>query len=136
VVIGSRTLGHRIAKRVVGLPGDHVRLEDSWKLYINDQPLIYSDEDTDRNRMEATDHHIALHPDPASRIQTRFANDDLLLGSDEYFVLGDNRLSSDDSRQIGPVHRQEIQGKLCLIWYSFDQRASRFRFWRMMHLVQ
>jgi hypothetical protein len=42
---------------------------------------------------------------------------ELLLGSDEYFVLGDNRAHSFDSRKFGPIKRREIVGKMILIVY-------------------
>ena len=39
------------------------------------------------------------------------------LGSDEYFLMGDNRAHSTDSRHYGPVHRQRIEGRaICRIW--------------------
>jgi signal peptidase I len=51
---------------------------------------------------------------------TKFAGQDLLLGPDEYFMLGDNRFASSDSRVFGPVRREEIEGKVEMIWYSRD----------------
>jgi hypothetical protein len=49
------------------------------------------------------------------------------LGPDEYYVLGDNRLASGDSRAIGVIRGDEIQGKLWLVWYSYDLAQRRFR---------
>jgi len=43
------------------------------------------------------------------------------LGKDQYFLLGDNRTNSRDSRDIGPVARSEIEGKLILRLYPFSK---------------
>ena len=88
----SRDLG--ISKRVVGVPGDTV----SWKhgyVYVNGVRF--------------------------DQIQTSvFLN--VTLGKDEYFVLGDNRTFSQDSRDFGPVPRDAIFAKVFLIYWP--PRAS------------
>ena len=132
VVIANRATGKRLAKRIIGLPGDHIHLENSWKVYINGVPLTYtSDGDT---VIEAGHHLISVESNSTSRIETNFGKEDLLLGPNEYFVLGDNRLASDDSRIFGPVKRDEIQGKICLIWYSYDLQARGLRLKRFLHI--
>ena len=47
------------------------------------------------------------------------ASNEMILGPDEYFVLGDNRNNSTDSRMIGPINRDIIVGKAWLRVYPF-----------------
>lgn len=87
---------HFTIKRVIGLPGETVKIE-SGKLYINDE--------------EITNEFIAGGIEDAG-----IAADSILLGEDEYFVLGDNLTNSEDSRfaNIGNVDKQDIEGK---VWF-------------------
>lgn len=80
-------------KRIVGLPGEAVQIS-AGLVYINGEPLM--DE-----RLGV----IAL---------AGLADNELELGKDEYFVIGDNSDSSEDSRfsNIGNIRRQSIKGKL------------------------
>jgi signal peptidase I len=135
VVIANSATGKRLAKRIIGLPGDRIRLADSWKVYINDIPLVYKNESSS-TLIESGHHLIAVESKSAVQIPTRFGKQDFLLGPDEYFVLGDNRLASDDSRQFGPIKRDEIQGKICLVWYSYDLQKRGLRLKRFLHIPQ
>lgn len=82
-------------KRVIGLPGETVQIINET-IYINGTPLS----------AEGLS-HVTL---------SGLAAEPVTLGSDEYFVLGDNRDSSEDSRfaNIGNVRREEIRG---CIWF-------------------
>lgn len=84
---------HYYVKRVVGLPGEKVQIREG-DVYIDGAMLAES---------EQFDKII----DPG------IAQNELLLGSDEFFVLGDNRNSSEDSRSgnIGAVRKDNIIGK-------------------------
>lgn len=79
-------------KRVLGLPGDTLEVIEGV-LHINGEPVP---ED---------------YLDPA---RTRFFRNraPVTLGSDEYYVLGDNRDSSNDSRRVGPLRRRAIVGRV------------------------
>jgi signal peptidase I len=134
VVIAHSATGKRLAKRVIGLPGDRIRLENSWKVYIDGRPLDYSINAADNTITEAGNHLITKDSSSPSSVDTRFGKQDLLLGPDEYFLLGDNRLASNDSRQFGPVMRREIEGKLSLVWYSYDQQARALRPGRVLQM--
>ena len=86
-------------KRVIGLPGETVQIEDGT-IYINGEVL---EEAYGREVMQ--DPGIAAEP--------------IALGEDEYFVLGDNRNQSSDSRDpsVGLIHRDEIIGRAWIrIW--------------------
>ena len=84
-------------KRVIGLPGDTIEFREGV-LYVNDAPL---DEPY-------------LNPARARFMGNR---PPVTLGEDEYYVLGDNRDRSSDSRRMGPIRRREIRGRvLCVFW--------------------
>lgn len=86
-------------KRVIGLPGETVQIKGS-DIYINDEIL-----EENYGKMAITNAGIASEP--------------IVLGEDEYFVLGDNREVSKDSRddEVGPAKRKNIAGKaVCRIW--------------------
>lgn len=90
-------LHQNFVKRVVGLPGDTLEVVEG-ALYVNgqmvDEPYL----------------------DPA---RTRFfrSRPPVALGPDEYYVLGDNRDASNDSRRVGPLRRRDVTGlALCVLW--------------------
>jgi signal peptidase I len=120
VVIESPRFSKRIVKRVIGLPGDRVRLVDSWRVLLNGVSLTYGPGTALEERREAADHDICVAPGAGTTFGTRVGATDVLLGPREYYVLGDNRLASDDSRSFGPVNSAEIQGTLGTVWYSYD----------------
>lgn len=87
-------------KRIIGLPGETVYIDEYGIIYINDEPLV-------ENYGNATIEKAGL---AANKIK---------LGDDEYFVMGDNRNDSQDSRypNVGPVKRDQILGRLWVqIW--------------------
>lgn len=85
-------LRQMMVKRVIGLPGETVAFEEGTVL-INGLPL----------------HEPYLDPTRSRRPLTRAP---VTLGKDEYFVLGDNRDVSHDSRAVGPLKRKMIAGKV------------------------
>lgn len=86
-----------IIKRVIGLPGESVMYKDN-KLYINGKVV-------EDNYSKTTTNDF----------------DNVVLGENEYFVMGDNRAVSSDSRIIGPVNIKNIKGKTNLIIFPFNK---------------
>ena len=92
----------RIIKRVIGLPGETVLYKDN-KLYINDKEV----------KEDFT--HDITHNFDLSEINVD------VIPENYYFVVGDNRGNSKDSRMIGLVSKSEIKGKTSLIVFPFNK---------------
>lgn len=90
-------------KRIIGMPGEKIRIDDAGNIYVNGKVL---DETYGREIIK----------DPG------IARDEIALGEDEYFVLGDNRNNSSDSRDpsVGVIHREDIIGRAWVRIYPFD----------------
>ena len=80
----------KLIKRVIGLPGDHIVIKDEC-VYRNDELL----EENYLSDIIITDGEI-----------------DIVLGENEFFVMGDNRQNSMDSRMLGPINKDDIIGKV------------------------
>lgn len=98
---GGNRNTHAYVKRVVAIPGDKVIVREG-KLYVNDRVIDYG-------------YDKIMEPG--------IAENEILLGTDEYFVLGDNCNNSEDSRSgnIGPVTREVIEGKA---WFQLGNTYS------------
>ena len=83
-------------KRIVGLPGETVEVKDG-KVYINDREMDEKYIQNDNNTV----------------LERNYAK--TKLASEEYFVFGDNRDHSSDSREIGSVPRVNIQGRVAIV---------------------
>ena len=96
-IVVVESSGKYIIKRVIGLPGESVMYSDN-KLYINGKVIEdnYSKSETEN-----------------------FEN--VILKDNEYFVMGDNREVSKDSRVIGPVNIKNIKGKTNLVIFPFNK---------------
>lgn len=94
---------HYYVKRVIALPGDTVQIKDG-KVYVNGEPLA---EGADAEKIE----------------NAMMAENEIIVGEDEYFVLGDNRNNSEDSRyaSIGNVKKDHITGEAWMVVYPFDR---------------
>lgn len=111
VVVFQLPSGTTYIKRVIGLPGDELRYEND-QLYVNGEKVpepFLSDE-----RRATKDN---------GNYTSDFVLEELLnektLGENAYFVMGDNRRVSKDSRSFGAITGDEILGKARLVYYPF-----------------
>jgi signal peptidase I len=131
VVLFSPNDGKRLVKRVIGVPGDRIALRDD-RLFINDRAVSYEplpagaleDFHPSRHprrvlateRLGAHSHPVMITPDlPALRF---FGP--LQVPPGQYFVMGDNRDESGDSRVFGFVPEDSIAGRATAVAASVD----------------
>ena len=91
-------------KRIIGLPGEIVQIDTDGVIYINGEVLHES-------------YGLEVIKDPGRAIEP------ITLGEDEYFVMGDNRNNSSDSRDpsVGIIKRSDIVGRAFMRLYPFDR---------------
>jgi len=133
VVFFSPRDGTRLVKRVVGVPGDRIELRNN-ALVLNGQPVEY------KPMAEELLHDLAV----ADRASQVFAVEQLAgrphaiaaipaapalrsfgpcsVPEGNYFMMGDNRDNSFDSRYFGPVPRKQIVGRATAVALSFDRQ--------------
>ena len=94
---------HYYVKRVIALPGDTVQIKDG-EVYVNGELF------TEQIEVEAIENAM-------------MAENEILVGEDEYFVLGDNRNNSEDSRyaSIGNVKKEHITGEAWMVIFPWDR---------------
>ena len=93
-------------KRVIGLPGDTVMLKDG-QMYINGTQL---DESKYLNS--------SIYTNGGSFLTE---GESIVVPDGEYFVCGDNRPHSSDSREFGPINQSEIKGKAWIVYFPFSE---------------
>jgi signal peptidase I len=143
VVLTSPADGTRLVKRVVGLPGDVLELRDN-RLWVNGRPASYGPlgPAVVRQVKERLAHRFAEeriddqgHPvmlTPGQESPQSFGPVSVPAG--HYFVMGDNRDNSFDSRFFGFVSRDAIQGRASAVVLSFDPEGTlRPRWDRFFH---
>jgi len=95
-------------KRIIGLPGDRVRLSQS-KFYINDEWL---------------DESAYLDSDVITQDGSFLSEDiEITVPDGEYFVCGDNRPHSSDSREFGPIPLEDFIGKAIVRYWPFNRKG-------------
>ena len=97
IVVVPRVYPNKVVKRVIGLPGERFQIENN-QIYIK------------ANRLDAG---VPISEPYLSSMSTPEVGTTLIqLDPEEYFALGDNRMVSIDSRELGPVDKWSIKGKV------------------------
>ncbi len=112
-------------KRVIGLPGDKISYYNKV-LYVNSKPVArdftepyngpgqtFANEYIEK--LQGAEHSILLMPARPNNLQGEY-----IVPEDMFFVMGDNRDNSNDSRVWGPVPRSNLVGKAFMIWMHFS----------------
>jgi signal peptidase I len=127
-------------KRVIGIPGDRIHLENQ-QVIRNGQRLI-----------EPYTRHIARWPDryrdnfpqaaspglPAralDMLKFHQRNGEIVVPEGSLFAMGDNREDSADSRYWGFVPRESVIGKPLVVYWSYDAPSEELMDWNVRHLV-
>ena len=148
VTLSSPAGGTRLIKRIVGLPGDRIAMR-AEVLILNGQPARYADPRTvgetlapgwvvgavrATETLEGREHAVQFLPSTPARRD--FA--EITVPAGHYFLLGDNRDNSEDSRFIGTVPRQKLIGRahhvlVAADWLGEDgwRMAPRLARWGM-----
>jgi signal peptidase I len=131
IIVFRHTQPAMLVKRVVGLPGEHVRITDG-RVFVNDAALdepYAAFEPAPPN--EFRDNFPAkIYTDPEvdpewwRQMQYLTQNGELVVPAGEYFVLGDNRNHSKDSRFWGFVPRQAIIARPLVIYFSLTRPST------------
>lgn len=95
VVLKIEEEDDNLIKRVIALPGESIEIKDNT-IFINDKAL------SDKYGLGNT-----------------YSIDKITLKDDEYYVLGDNRIISMDSRVFGPIKKEDIKGTTNFVMYPF-----------------
>jgi len=93
-------------KRIIGIPGDSIMVKDG-RIYVNGNQLNES------NYLEDTVY--------TSGGEYLAEGQTIAIGEDEYFVLGDNRPHSSDSRTFGPISENQVKGKAWIVYLPISE---------------
>ncbi len=108
-------------KRIIGMPGDMIEITDKF-VYLNGKRL--------------PDEGFTQRMDPGvipGNLNPRDNLGPVIVPEDSYFVMGDNRDQSLDSRFFGPVHRSKITGKVRVVYWSWGESLRWARIGSLIH---
>lgn len=98
VVVTNAEKGKHLIKRVIGLPGDQIKIQDGT-VFINDEKI-----NTEYDFFTESNGSV-----------------EYVCGDNEYFLLGDNRQNSSDSRKLGNFDRESIKGKVVFRFFPLNR---------------
>jgi len=106
-------------KRVIGLPGEKVELKDK-KVYINDKAL----DEPYVHFLQPPGQSSEFHEVTSFDVRERYGP--VTVPTDHYFVMGDNRDNSQDSRYWGFLPRDNVKGKALVIYWSYESEREDY----------
>ena len=112
-------------KRIIGTPGDTVQVRGP-QVYVNGNALS----EPYVKRVEGP-----LPPTGQTYCGYAYGCEATVVPPNSYFVMGDNRDNSQDSRYWGFVKREKIKGKAFLIYWSWDSDRHWLRWWRLARYI-
>lgn len=147
-------------KRVVGLPGDHIRVEGE-NVWVNEhklpeRPLTVTEFPGDARRLVVKNGSMKTIPFVRGWRDYSFLEEDLdgvehlvqyennlereqfeaVVPKDSYFMMGDNRDNSSDSREWGFVPRNNIKGRAMFVWLPIDRDHGGIRWHEFGRWIQ
>lgn len=140
IVFASPEDGQRLLKRIVAMPGEVFEVR-SGRVYVNHEPAVYEapDEEVLSEVAFANANFIVTtevidghrHPVLLDSTAANASFGPVQIPAEHYFVLGDYRSNSRDSRWFGPIHRSAIYGRVDAVVLSLDpERLGRPRWHR------
>jgi signal peptidase I len=121
----------RLVKRLIGLPGDTLIMRDK-NLFVNGEPAVEPYVHQDRSTGDFNDavmgwqeEFLSSGVDRASYYPTRDNWGPIVVTEGKLFLLGDNRDESYDSRYWGFLDRNRIEGRVALIYFSYNKESLR-----------
>ncbi|PYT18129.1 MAG: signal peptidase I [Acidobacteria bacterium] len=127
-------------KRVIGVPGDHIRIIDKV-VYLNGKPLqepyvqhIFPGIEPYRDNFPSAPWGPVVDRARAM-LEQNVVNGELVVPAEHYFAMGDNRDNSLDSRYWGFVPRENIIGKPLVIFWSYDAPTEDWVDYNTNHFV-
>ena len=126
-------------KRVIGIPGDEIRMESS-SIYVNKQLLKKKKIGEQKYKNLVVERFLEVSPNGKEyeifeiKEKNPFIDTDnfntILVPKNQFFVLGDNRDNSQDSRFIGAIPKKNLVGKGRIVFLSFDtNKTGWLTFW-------
>lgn len=115
-------------KRCVGLPGDTIEVRNKT-VYVNGKVFPDSPElkHTDLRTFPRGRNELGIYP-PGAGNRDNFGP--IVIPEDYYFMMGDNRDNSSDSRYWGPLPKKLIVGEALIIYFSWDKYVPFYRFFK------
>ena len=133
-------ISQNYVKRVMGIPGDHIRVMDKV-VYLNGKPLtepyaqhIFPNLEPYRDNFPS-EPHGPVYDRARQMLAEHVENGEIVVPPDSYFAMGDNRDNSLDSRYWGFVPRENIIGKPLLIFWSYDAPTAELVGYSVDHFL-